>query len=144
LDRAEVVTLSLSPKGSSGSAKIARAVAWDQEYLLGQLLANNRVVIVIAGVGGSVGSGMTPVVAQLSVSAGAKLLVAVVTPFDFEGRSVQRITNAIERLNRSAELVQIFSNQDLSEELGDEILLDHFFAVQAQRIAVGIRNFLNS
>jgi cell division protein FtsZ len=144
LDRAEVVTLSLSPRGSSESAKLARAVAWDHEYLLRPMLASTGVVVLIAGLGGSVGSGMAPVLARMALDAGSLILAVAVTPFDFERRRNQRIAEALKRLHRSTEFVFKFSNQELAHELGDDILMEHFFAIQTQRIAICIKKFLTS
>lgn len=93
---------------------------------LAGILAGSDMVVLLAGLGGGTGSGVTPIMARLARAAEAVTVAAVVTPFDFEGDARNRRANAVvDRLQRDADLVMAFSNEEwINRFSGDESFLD--------------------
>lgn len=78
---------------------------------------------------------------RLARSVGSVTVAAVVTPFDFEGAVRNRRTNAvISRLQREADLVMVFSNQEWVNRFGgDESILDIWDALD-RHIAASVHS----
>jgi len=141
---APITTLSLATSGTAGRVNRGRAAALRKRGALKRLLAGTDVVFLVAGLGGGTGSGVTPIMARLAREAGALTVAAVLTPFEFEGEQRNRNADtAMEHLNREADLVVRFSNQGLQKDVGDDIFIDDFFAVQNKRIAVCLRSLMD-
>ena len=141
--RLAMVALSLACKSTGGDATIGLALAKKHQYLLAPLLAQAEIVILVAGLGGGNGSGMTPHIARLARGAGAATVVVVTSPFGFEGRRRRRTASiANKRLRSRAQFVLTFSNQELGTEMGDAALLAAIYAVQTQRIGFCLRDLL--
>lgn len=137
-------TLSLATLGAAGRVNRARAAALRKRDALRALLVDTEVVFLVAGLGGSTGSGVVPIMAKLAREAGALTVVAVVTPFDWEGGRRTPISDtAISHLNREADLVLCFSNQELMDVTGDGIDQGTFFDLQNQRIADSLRGLVD-
>jgi len=62
------------------------AAVWDEEPLLGNILADVRRVLVVAGLGGATGSEAAPAVMRLAKNVGAVPYGVFTRPFAFEGR----------------------------------------------------------
>lgn len=139
-----IKTISLATLGAAGRVNRGRAAALRKRDALRDMLADTDVVFLVAGLGGGTGSGVTPIMARLAREAGARTVAAVVTPFGWQGwRTPANSDTAISRLNREADLVVRFSNQELMEALSDDITQDDFFARQNQRVAVCIRGLMD-
>ena len=141
---APITTLSLATSGTAGRVNRGRAAALRKRGALKTLLASTEVVFLVAGLGGGTGSGVCPIMARLAREAGALTVAAVLTPFDWEGEQRDRNADiALKHLNREADLVVRFSNQGLQKDVGDDITMDDFFAVQNKRIAVCLRSLMD-
>jgi cell division protein FtsZ len=141
--RLSMVAVSLACKSTGGDTGIGLALAKMHRYLLAPLLAQADIVILVAGLGGGTGSGMTPYIARLARGGGAVTIAVVTLPFGFEGRRRRAAASiAIKRLRSRAQFVLTFSNQELAAEMGDEALLAEIYAVQSQRIGVCLRDLL--
>lgn len=121
-----IKTLMLAPVRAGGRVNAARAACLHHRAILTELLAGSDMVILLAGLGGGTGSGVTPIMARLARAAEAVTVAAVVTPFDFEGDARNRRANAVvDRLQRDADLVMAFSNEEwINRFSGDESFLD--------------------
>lgn len=134
--------LSLAPKGTGGRVDLGRALARKHRNLLMPLLAHVDIVIIVAGMGGGTGTGMSPFIARFASAMDALTIAAVTTPFGFEGDRLQGAATAIRRLKRNADFLRTFSNRDLEFELGDDALMTAIFEAQSQRIANFLCNLL--
>lgn len=131
-----IKTLSLATLGAAMRINRGRAAALRKRDALRALLADIKVVFLVAGMGGGTGSGVAPIMARLAREAGALSVAAVITPFDWERwRTPENSDTAISHLNREADLVVRFSNQELMDVTDDNIDQGEFFAFQNQRIA---------
>lgn len=119
-ERMPIKTVSLAPFGAGGWVNGARAMALRQREVLRALVGDADMVVLVAGLGGGTGSGVTPIMARLAHEAGALTVAAVVTPFGYEGVRLQKAGTAISYLNREADLVMEFSNEDWAKRHSDD------------------------
>lgn len=133
-ERDPVKALAIAECGSGGRVNAGRAAALRHHVQLKGHLTGADVVILMAGLGGGTGSGVTPILAKWSRAAGAHTVVVTITPFDF-CRSIRQSDNALKSLRINADQVIHFSNQALAGELGDDATLSNVFAIQEHRIS---------
>lgn len=140
---APIKTLSLAALGAAGRVNRGRVAALRKRDALRFMLVDTDMVILVAGLGGGTGSGVTPIMARLARQAGALTVAAVVTPFEFEGERNRTADTAISHLKREADLVLRFFNQELMDVTGDGIDQGTFFDLQNQRIADSLRGLVD-
>jgi len=101
-------------------------------------------VVLLAGLGGGTGSGVTPIMTRLARAAGAVTVAAVATPFDFEGNRNRGADAVVNRLRRDADLVMAYSNEEwINRFSGDASLKDLWDALDRQ-IDTEARNAITS
>ena len=143
-ERAPIRTFALAPVGAGGWVNGARAMALRQREVLRALVADADMVVLVAGLGGGTGSGVTPIMARVAHEAGALTFAAVVTPFGYEGvRRLQKADTAIRHLRREADLVMEFSNEDWSKRFSDDVLTIDVFTSLDRHIAGRIREVMD-
>lgn len=141
---APIKTVSLATSGAAGRVNRGRAAALRKRDALRAMLVDTDMVILVVGLGGGTGSGVTPIMARLAREAGVLTVAAAVTPFAFEGEVRNRTADtAFNHLKREADLVVRFSNQELMDVTGDDIDQGEFFALQNQRISVFLRGLMH-
>ncbi|MBK8401295.1 MAG: hypothetical protein IPL29_09660 [Propionivibrio sp.] len=127
---AQIKTLMLAPFGAGGRVNAARAACLRHREVLTDMLTGSDMVVLVAGLGGGTGSGVTPIMPRLARDTGAVTVAAVVTPFEFEGVRNRRADAAIDRLQREADLVMTFSNEEWFNRFnGDTPMFDVFDAL---------------
>lgn len=77
--------LMLAPVRAGGRVNAARAACLLHQAILAEMLSGADIVVLLAGLSGGTGSGLSPIMARLARAAGVVTVAAVVTPFDFEG-----------------------------------------------------------
>jgi cell division protein FtsZ len=133
-----------SPVSAAVGVNCGRAAALRNCDALRALLVDTDMVILVAGLGGGTGSGVTPIMARLAREAGALTVAAVVTPFKFEGEARNRTADtAFNHLKREAYLLVRFPNQALNDITGNDIDQSEFFALQNQRISLILRGLMD-
>ena len=133
-EHVSIKTLAIGECGSGGRVNAGRAAALRHRDTLTGIVTGGEMVILIAGLGGGTGSGVTPLLAAWSRHAGVYTVAVAVTPFDFGG-SIKQSAKALYLLLGSADQVIHFSNQSVGVEFGDEATLGDVFAVQEKRIS---------
>jgi len=91
-------------------------------------LAGSECVFIIAGMGGKTGTGVAPVVAQISKELDALTIGVVITPFIFEGkrRSIMA-EKGIEKLKKTADAAILIPNQAMLELIPSSATLTEAF-----------------
>ena len=140
-EMAPVKAISLAPS-ASGWVNRARVLALRQREVLKDLLAGADMVVLVAGLGGSTGSGVTPIMARLAREAGALTVAAVVRPFAFEEGLNPLAGNALRYLRRESDVVE-FSNEEWAKHHGDDALLKEIIASHDRHIAGCIRDLID-
>ena len=142
-DRPAVRTLPIgSGMGSGGRPELGEDAAWESQEKLQACLADAGRVILLAGLGGSTGSGVTPILARWAREAGAQVVAVVVMPFSFESRRIQCAEVVLERLMCEADAVVTYSNADLIERVGGGTRLNDAFDYQHRCIADSVVGLL--
>lgn len=91
-----------------------------------QTVAGMHLVVILAGMGGTAGSGLTPVVAEIAHQQGIVTVVAAVMPFEWEGASRTCFARAAcETIltNSKADALFQFSNDDYANAYGRDATL---------------------
>lgn len=136
---APINTLMLAPVRAGGRVNAARAACLSHRAILADMLAGSEIVVLLAGLGGGTGSGITPYMARAARAAGAVTIATVVTPFDFEGVRNRRSDAVVAHLQRDTDLVMAFPNEEwLNRFSGDTPLLDIFDALD-RHIAASVQ-----
>ncbi|NMQ05819.1 hypothetical protein E4Q08_11340 [Candidatus Accumulibacter phosphatis] len=76
-----IKTLMRAPFRAGGRVNAARAACLRHRATWTELLSGSDMVVLVAGLGGGTGSGLSPIMARLARAAGAVTVAAVVTPF---------------------------------------------------------------
>lgn len=138
-----IKAMALAPFGAGGRINAARAAALHQREALSAMLADTDVVILLAGLGGGTGSGLTPIMARLARAAGALTVAAVVTPFEYEGVRNQKADAAIRYLDREADVMMTFSNEAWAARHDEEAPMIDVFNALDRHIAASVRTLLD-
>jgi cell division protein FtsZ len=132
---APIKTLMLAPVRAGGRVNAARAACFCHQAILTELLAGSDMVVLLTGLGGGTGSGVTPILARLARDAGAVTVAAVVTPFKYEGVRNRRADAAIDLLQREADVVIAFSNEEWFNRYRDDTPMFDVFDALDRHIA---------
>ena len=132
---APIKPLMIAPVRAGGRVNAARAAFLRHRAIFEDMLAGSDMVVLLAGLGGGTGSDVSPLMAGLSRAAGAVTVAAVVTPFEYEGARNRRADAAINRLQREADLVMAFSNEDWFNRYEDDTPMFDVFDALDRHIA---------
>ena len=117
-------TVQIGQFGSGGDLGIARAAALKHLDELRTLTIGAYIVILVAGLGGGTGSGVSPILAATAKDAGAQTLAVVVTPFDWEVGRYANAFDAIKALRNHCDYMVALSNQAAGDAIGDNATLE--------------------
>jgi cell division protein FtsZ len=131
-DSAPIRTVQLGPLGSGGDVGIARDAALKHRSELRSLMDSAEVVILVAGLGGGVGSIGSPLLATMAKEAGAQTLAVLVTPFTWELGRFPNAFDAIKNMRRNCDFMVALSNQATGNAMGDEATLEDVIKQQEQ------------
>ncbi|PYL21921.1 MAG: cell division protein FtsZ, partial [Verrucomicrobia bacterium] len=102
--------------GAGGDPELGYQAAVESSEEIREALANARMILICAGLGGGTGSGAAPLIAQLAREAGALVLGFVTLPFSFEGkRRNAQAREALDRLDQFANAVICFENDQMAD-----------------------------
>ena len=105
--------------GAANNAEIGEMAAKESREDIVEALGQSDMIFVIAGLGGSTGSGAAPIVASYAKNDIGALTVAIVTvPFSFEGpQRKQQAEKSIAKLKECADaVITIYNDHLLSEQ----------------------------
>lgn len=103
-------------RGTGGDPSLGRRAANGDFPQLRELFHNSDLVIFITGLGGGMGSGATPVLAQTARDEGALVMTVGALPFEYEGADRMDIAQAaVDRLKTAGHGLILVSNQALME-----------------------------
>ena len=102
----------------------------DDTQLIKDAVKDYDLIFLVACMGGSTGTGATPVIAELCNDMGITCIAIITTPFRFEGkkRNERAREGAIE-LQRFADMIVEISYKDLTKTLSSKLLLYEVFKI---------------
>ena len=102
---------------------------------------NPEFCFIVAGLGGNMGTGATPVIARMMRDRGAIVTAVVSHPFSVERKRIQRAARGIEELSKIANTTLILDFEKLGSALPKEMVFPHQYAVMDHILAVAVLNF---
>ncbi len=126
--------------GTGGDPERGRALAEEQYSTLKSACDGANVVLIIAGLGGGAGSGISPVLARAAKEIGALVLAFVTLPFVCEGnRRQQQAQQGLEQLKSVADGVICLPNQKTFKLIDDNTSVLDTFRITGGLLVEGVR-----
>src|SRR5213592_524996 len=130
--------------GAGGDPELGYHAAVESADEIREALADARMIFVCAGFGGGTGSGAAPYVAQLAQEAGALVVGFATLPFSFEGkRRNAQAREALARLNKVANAVICFENDQMGDIVAPHAGIHQALAVADTTISQSVRSVVN-
>jgi len=107
-----------------------KAAAEESKEEISEILRGLDMVFITCGLGGGTGSGAIPVIAELAKQMGILTVVAVTTPFSFEGQQRKDIaTKAMADLKGRADSLLVISNDSLLKIIDEKTTVSNAFDI---------------
>lgn len=126
--------------GTGGDAERGQTIAEEQFSTLKTTCAGADVILIIAGLGGGAGSGISPVLALAAKETGALVLAFVTLPFPCEGnRRQQQAQQSLEQLKAVADGVICLPNQKAFKLIDENTSVLDTFRITGGLLVEGLR-----
>jgi cell division protein FtsZ len=126
--------------GTGGDPERGHALAEEQFSTLKSACEGAEVVLILAGLGGGSGSGVSPVLARAAKEMGALVLAFVTLPFLCEGnRRQQQAFNGLEQLKATADGVICLPNQKAFKLIDENTSVLETFRITGGFLIEGVR-----
>ncbi len=126
--------------GTGGDPERGRALAEEHIERVRTLCHEQDVVFLVAGLGGGVGSGVTPLLARAAKEAGALVLAFVLIPFTCEGTRRQKFAReSLAELKQIADGVICLPNQQVFKLVDERTTLLDTFRMTNGLLAEAVR-----
>ena len=100
--------------GAGADPEVGRKAAEESKELIQEILKDNDLVFVTAGMGGGTGTGAAPVVANIAKEMGILTIAVVTKPFRFEGKKrMENAENGIKELKNVVDTLVVIPNDKL-------------------------------
>ena len=113
--------------GSGGDIEKAERAFHESEDKIGTELSDCKVLLIVGGIGGGVGSGVIPLLCEYACRENIFTMVFISRPFEFEGNKKICFQHAREKIEASACGLAWFSLDRLVGRVGDDTLHDDVF-----------------
>jgi cell division GTPase FtsZ len=139
------------------SPSAIRGMAMGYVEQMKSILAGSKYVFIISGLGGSIGSGLSPLLAKVAKESKATVVSIMAMPFKFEKQRHFHAGVALRKIREISDAVIIVDNDSLPEKVPKEPLLDVYESInrkisvalnrlieapQGKDIGVGLRKFI--
>ena len=126
---------------SGGDVEVGKAAAHADRAELAALVEGMDIVILVVGLGGGTGSALAPLMAELSIQAGALVLAFATLPFSFEGgRRKQIAEDSLGELRKLVHGLVPLPNDILLQESEENSTVLSAFSVADQWIGRGVQS----
>ena len=126
--------------GTGGDPERGRAIAEEQFSTLKTASEGVDVVLILAGLGGGAGSGISPVLARAAKETGALVLAFVTLPFLCEGnRRQQQAQQSLEQLKSVADGVICLPSQKIFRLIDENTSVLDTFRITGGLLVEGVR-----
>ena len=106
-------------KGAGGFPEIGEYCADCARTYFREALSGSDIVIIVAGMGGGTGTGVAPVIAEVSKELDAVTFAIAISPFSHEGERLQKAKDGINRLKGLVGNTIVLDNDRLLDVAGD-------------------------
>ncbi len=126
--------------GTGGDPERGRALAEEQFPVLKGVCEGANVVLILAGLGGGAGSGISPVLARAAKETGALVLAFVTLPFACEGnRRLQQAHHGLDQLKAVADGVICLPGQKTAKLIDENTSVVDTFRITGNLLNEGVR-----
>ncbi|MCP8316408.1 MAG: hypothetical protein H3Z51_06050 [archaeon] len=144
---------------SSRSPSAIRGIAIGHTDQIRKILADSKYVFIISGLGGNIGSGLSPLLAKVAKESKAIVISIVAMPFKFEKNKHFYAGVALRQIRKLSDAVIIIDNDSLLERAPKEPMLDVYALVndkistalnklieppQGKEVGVGLKKFIET
>ncbi len=112
-----------SPVDQKLTPAMVRGLAMRFRPEISSAISGSKVVFVVAGLGGATGSGLSPVIAEISRDLGATTVGVAVMPFDYEGKLKFYAGTSLKRLRAASRGVIVIDNETLMKSSPEDSTL---------------------
>lgn len=140
VNRGEKVLIDAKTSGKNTPFNV-RGLAASKLAEIKRHLADSQIVFIIAGLGGTVGSGLAPIIAEVAKENKATTVSILVMPYNFEKPKHYFAGLALKQLRNLSSGVVIIDNDQLLEK---EMSVIDAFALVNQKIALALNKLLGS
>ncbi len=124
---------------AGGDVELGRQSIEKDSSGIRQRLRNVDLLVVVAGLGGGMGSGAVPVITRIAREAGTLVLALVGMPFAFEGKKIARVADdALKRIRTHADAIVRIPNERLLDRADADLPVEQAFARSHQVMMDGI------
>lgn len=124
-------------RGTGGNAAIAAQIGDAHAPQLAELLHDRQLVILLTGLGGGAGSGISPVIARLAAAQQVTLITLAIWPFPFEaGKRTITAQQALDQLTTQSNATLVIENRQLLAHVGATTKLTDAFAAVGQLLTL--------
>ena len=117
-------------KGANGFPEVGEYCAVCARPTFKKMLSGSDIVIVVAGMGGGTGTGVAPIVAEVSKELDAVTFAIAINPFSFETERTKKASDGVKRLQAVTNNTIVFNNDRLLELAGDSTVSESFAIVE--------------
>lgn len=117
-------------KGANGFPEVGEYCAENARPTFKKMLSGSDIVIVVAGMGGGTGTGVAPIVAEVSKELDAVTFAIAINPFSFETERTKKASDGVKRLQAVTNNTIVFNNDRLLELAGDSTVSESFAIVE--------------
>jgi len=139
---APIGILQLAELGTGGNVNEAVSAAHAHQRALRALTNKTDIVILLAGLGGGTGSGISPLLAAKAQESGIVTLGVIICPWRWEIGRYPRAFPAVKKLHQSCDYMLALSNQATCDELGDTATLEDVIKQQRMEGVEAIQTLL--
>jgi cell division protein FtsZ len=126
--------------GTGGDPERGRAVAEEHLQKLKDSCAGADVALILTGLGGGAGTGISPVLARAAREAGVLTIALATVPFDCEGnRRQSQAREGLERLKAAADGVICLPNQKIFKLIQEDTSVVDTFRKTSELLLDGVR-----
>lgn len=116
-----------SPVDQKLTPAMVRGLAIRVRPEISAAVGGSKVVFVVAGLGGATGSGLSPVIAEISRDSGATTVGVAVMPFDYERKLKFYAGTSLKRLRAVSRGVIVIDNETLMRSSPDDSTLPSLY-----------------
>jgi len=140
ITKGEKILVNVTGSGKTSPYQV-RGIAHEKIPEIKQNLSDSDIVFIIAGLGGSDGSGLAPLVAREARSKGAVTVAVLVMPYIFEKAKHFYAGCALKQIKDLASGIIVIDNDEL---LGQDMPVIDAYALVNQKIALALNKLLGS
>ncbi|QED23715.1 Cell division protein FtsZ [Candidatus Deianiraea vastatrix] len=126
--------------GAGALPETGRSAAMESEDSIRGILEGTHMLFITAGMGGGTGTGAAPAIAEIAKSMGILTIGVVTKPFDFEGKSRQRVAESgIDALRKHVDTLIVIPNQNLFRVVNERTSFVDAFKIADEVLYSGVK-----